>query len=276
MKIVHTASELHTLKLFDVGFVPTMGALHSGHLSLIKTARKTCKSVVMSIFVNPTQFGKNEDFGRYPRPIEDDKRMAEQAGADILFLPSVEVIYPGGTRFSTRVHVPALGRRLCGKSRPGHFDGVTSVVARLFALVSPQKAFFGEKDFQQLAILKKMVADLSLPVDVVGCPIIRESDGLAMSSRNRYLTPEERRSACRLSQALDGIRDAVKNGEVNTAVVIDNAKLFLEEDKAIRLDYLDICNEATLKSEKRISGQSRVFIAAFLGKTRLIDNKVLH
>ncbi|NBV42719.1 pantoate--beta-alanine ligase, partial [bacterium] len=185
-----------------VGFVPTMGALHDGHISLIESARRDTDYVIVSIFVNPGQFGPNEDFDRYPRTIDADIQKLEAAGVDMVFLPSTNAVYPEGYRQATRVFVPDLSRRLCGKHRPGHFEGVTSVVIRLFNLIRPHKAFFGEKDFQQVTIIRKMSQDLALPIDIVGCPIVRDADGLAMSSRNRYLSPEERIVATSLIASL--------------------------------------------------------------------------
>jgi pantoate--beta-alanine ligase len=270
--ICHNPSQLPSLNGV-IGFVPTMGALHEGHISLVKMAKSQCDHVVVSIFVNPTQFGKNEDFSRYPRPLEQDKALLEKEGVDVLFLPDSDAIYPEGTQNATTIHVPQLGKQLCGKSRPGHFDGVTGVVSRLFGSVRPHKAFFGEKDFQQLAIIKKMTRDLFLNVEVIGCPIVREPDGLAMSSRNRYLTPTERAAAPQLFKVLNRFRSLSQEHPTKTIPWLKKEALKpLLETSSLSLDYFKIHDENTLTPCRTINLHSRAFIAAYLGKTRLIDN----
>lgn len=257
----------------QIGLVPTMGYLHAGHLSLIRKAREECDCVVMSLFVNPLQFGENEDFDRYPRDFERDRTMAEEAGVDLLFYPSVEEMYP--RRILTTVHVAGLTERLCGRSRPGHFDGVATVVSKLFHIVCPDRAYFGQKDAQQLAVIERMVEDLNIPVKVVGCPIIREPDGLAMSSRNVYLTPEEREAAPTLYQALQEGERLIRGGERNPNVVLQTVRQQIERAKVFRLDYLELLSYPDLEPLDTIGGKVILAVAAWLGRTRLIDNTII-
>ncbi|OUM89681.1 MAG: pantoate--beta-alanine ligase [Bacillus thermozeamaize] len=257
----------------QIGLVPTMGYLHAGHLSLIRKAREECDCVVMSLFVNPLQFGENEDFDRYPRDFERDRTMAEEAGVDLLFYPSVEEMYP--RRILTTVHVAGLTERLCGRSRPGHFDGVATVVSKLFHIVCPDRAYFGQKDAQQLAVIERMVEDLNIPVKVVGCPIIREPDGLAMSSRNVYLTPEERKAAPTLYQALQEGERLIRGGERNPNVVLQTVRQQIERAKVFRLDYLELLSYPDLEPLDAIGGKVILAVAAWLGRTRLIDNTII-
>lgn len=256
-----------------VGLVPTMGALHEGHLSLVRAAKAQCDVVVVSIFVNPTQFGPNEDYAKYPRSFERDCKMLEQEGADLVFAPTVDEMYPKGA--VTYVTVEGMSEKLCGKSRPGHFRGVTTVVLKLFSAVEPDKAFFGQKDAAQVAIVRRMVRDLNLPVEIVVCPIVREADGLAMSSRNAYLDAQERKSALALSQSLKRVEDLFQNGEVDATNLIQAGKQTIAQDSSVRLDYLEIVDPETLNAVPTISGPSLVAVAAFVGTTRLIDNTVL-
>ncbi len=256
-----------------IGLVPTMGYLHAGHLSLIRAAREECDCVVMSLFVNPLQFGENEDFARYPRDFERDRALAEEAGVDLLFCPSVEEMYP--RRMLTTVRVVELTERLCGRSRPGHFDGVATVVSKLFHIVCPDRAYFGQKDAQQLAVIERMVEDLNIPVQVIGCPIIREPDGLAMSSRNVYLTPEERQVAPTLYQALQTGETLIRNGERNPHVVLQTVKQQIERAQAFQLDYLELVSYPDLEPLETISGKIILAAAAWLGETRLIDNIII-
>lgn len=243
--------------------VPTMGALHAGHISLIERAKKELGAfVVVSIFVNPTQFGEGEDFDRYPRTLEEDTAKLEKAGAQLLFLPDVSEIYPGG--FATMIHVTGLSKRWEGEKRPGHFDGVATVVARLFGLVKPDKAIFGEKDFQQLTIIKRMNEDLALGVDIIGAPTMRESDGLAMSSRNRFLSESEKQTAPRLHETIVN----VANGSMN----INEAKDALLASGFDKVDYIALVDGQTLEPLIEAKPRARVIAAAWLGKTRLIDN----
>ncbi len=256
-----------------IGLVPTMGALHEGHLSLVRTAKSKCDVVVVSIFVNPTQFGPNEDFSKYPRTFDSDCALLEKEGVDLVFAPSVEEMYPRGT--VTYVTVEGISDRLCGRSRPGHFRGVTTVVSKLFHIVEPDMAFFGQKDAAQVAIIKRMVCDLNMPVEIVVCPIVREPDGLAMSSRNAYLAPEQRKSALVLSRALRRVQQVFEQGERNPAKLIEVGKAVVAEEPAVRLDYLEVVDPETLEGIDAISSKSLVAVAAFVGTTRLIDNSVL-
>jgi pantoate--beta-alanine ligase len=255
------------------GFVPTMGALHEGHLSLVRAARATCDVVAVSIFVNPTQFGPNEDFSRYPRTFEKDQAMLEQEGVDFLFMPSAEEMYPAGA--TTYVHVEGLGERLCGKSRPGHFRGVATVVAKLFHIVGADVAFFGQKDAAQVAVIRRMVKDLNFAVEIAVGPIVREPDGLAMSSRNIYLNWQERQSALALHRSLVKVQDLFEHGERSSATLIDTAKNLLAGDLEVKLDYFEIVNPETLEAVRDLSHKVLVAVAAFVGNTRLIDNVLL-
>ena len=257
-----------------LGFVPTMGALHDGHLLLIRAAKAQCDVVAVSIFVNPLQFGPNEDLARYPRTFEPDRKMLKKEGVDLLFAPAPEEMYPAGA--VTFVTVEGLSDKLCGRSRPGHFRGVTTVVAKLFHIVEPDCAFFGQKDAAQAAIIRRMVRDLNIPVEVVVCPIIREQDGLAMSSRNVYLSPTERKSALALHRALTQVKNRFDQGERRAANLIESAKQVLTQEPAVRLDYFEIVDVDTLDPIKEIAGTSLVAVAAFVGTTRLIDNTLLH
>jgi pantoate--beta-alanine ligase len=257
----------------SLGLIPTMGALHEGHASLLRAAAQKCGAVAASIFVNPTQFGPSEDFSRYPRSLERDCEMLRREGADFLFAPLPEEIYPKG--FSTYVTVEGLSERLDGRSRPGHFRGVTTVVAKLFDIVQPDFAFFGQKDAAQHAVIRQMTRDLNLPVNVMVCPIVREPDGLAMSSRNAYLSPSDRRSAAILSQCLQEIERTHRQGERASSKLISAGYQILQREPAVRLDYLEIVDPDTLLAKDTSSGQALVAIAAFVGNTRLIDNLLL-
>lgn len=256
-----------------VGLVPTMGALHEGHLSLVRAARKDCDVVAVSIFVNPTQFGPNEDFSRYPRTFDDDCALLEREGVDLVFAPTVEEMYPSGT--ITFVLVEGVSERLDGASRPGHFHGVTTVVGKLFHIVMPHKAFFGQKDAAQAAVLRKMVRDLNCPVQLVVCPIVRESDGLALSSRNRYLSKEERRQALVLHRALLKAEEAAASGEESSKQLIETAREVLAQEPLVRIDYIAVVNPDTLENVPTVNGGALVAVAAFVGATRLIDNILL-
>ena len=257
-----------------IGFVPTMGALHEGHLSLVRAAKQRCDAVIVSIFVNPTQFGPNEDFTRYPRTFDQDCELLKRANADFVFAPATEEMYPSGA--ITYVTVESLSDRLDGKSRPGHFRGVTTVVSKLFHIVQPNVAFFGQKDAAQVAVIRKMVRDLNFPVEIVACPIVREKDGLAMSSRNVYLTPDDRKSALALSRSLQKIEALFKNGNRNIEELILAGKQTLAEDSGVRLDYFSIVNPDTLEDVDQLNHPALVAVAAYVGKTRLIDNIVLN
>ena len=250
-----------------------MGALHEGHLSLVRAGRTSCAVVAASIFVNPTQFGPNEDLAEYPRSFQRDREMLEREGVELLFAPSVEEMYPAGA--VTWVTVEGLSGKLDGRSRPGHFRGVTTVVAKLFHIVEPDAAFFGQKDAAQLAIIRRMVRDLNLPVEIVVCPIVREPDGLAMSSRNAYLDPEQRKQALRLQRALMRVQGLADAGERDGARLVAGGREVLAGESWVRLDYFEIVDPETLDSVADISGGALVAVAAFVGSTRLIDNLIL-
>jgi len=256
-----------------LGLVPTMGALHEGHLSLVRAAKARCDAVAVSIFVNPTQFGPTEDLSKYPRQFDQDCELLEKEGVEILFAPTVEEIYPRGA--VTWVLVEGLSEKLDGRSRPGHFRGVTTVVAKLFHIVEPDIAFFGQKDAAQLAVIRRMVQDLNFPVEIVGCPIVREPDGLAMSSRNAYLNREERVQALVLQRSLQKARQQFQAGERSSAKLISAAREVFASEPAVRLDYFEIVDPDTLDPVERISQKTLVAVAAYVGSTRLIDNLVL-
>lgn len=256
-----------------LGLVPTMGALHEGHLSLVRAAKAMCDAVAVSIFVNPAQFGPNEDLSRYPRPFERDCQLLEKEGIDILFAPRVEEIYPAGA--VSWVLVEGLSEKLDGGSRPGHFRGVTTIVAKLFHIVEPDVAFFGQKDAAQLAVIRRMVQDLNFPVEIVACPIVREPDGLAMSSRNAYLNREERVRARVLQRALQEARQKFEAGEKSVAELVSIGKQVFAPEPEVALDYFEIVDPDTLEPLERISQKALVAVAAHVGKTRLIDNIVL-
>jgi pantoate--beta-alanine ligase len=256
-----------------IGFVPTMGALHEGHLSLVRAAKAQSDAVVVSIFVNPTQFGPNEDFSKYPRTFEGDRKLLESEGADLVFAPSVEEMYPSGT--VTFVTVEGLSERLDGVSRPGHFRGVTTVVSKLFNIIEPDLAFFGQKDAAQVAIVRRMVRDLKIPVEIVVCPIVREPDGLAMSSRNAYLNGEERKRALVLRRSLMAAEDVFKNGERRASKLIESGLRVFAAEPAVRLDYFQVVDPETLESVEIVSRPTLVAVAGYVGATRLIDNVIL-
>ena len=256
-----------------LGFVPTMGALHAGHLSLVRAARRQCQAVAVSIFVNPTQFGPNEDFARYPRTFERDQQLLEAEQVDLIFAPSVEEMYPAGAR--TFVHVEEMSKKLCGRSRPGHFRGVTTVVNKLFNIVEPDLAFFGQKDAAQCAILRRMVRDLAMRVEIIVCPIVRETDGLALSSRNAYLSPAERKQATILHRALMRVQFLADKGECSSEKLIAAARGIFAEEPEVRLDYVEIVDSESLDPLPDVSRGALVAVAAFVGATRLIDNIVL-
>ena len=257
-----------------VALVPTMGALHEGHLSLVRAAKAQCDAVAVSIFVNPTQFGPTEDLSKYPRQFDRDCQLLEKEGVDILFAPSVDEIYPDGA--VTWVLVEGLSEKLDGRSRPGHFRGVTTIVAKLFHIIEPDAAFFGQKDAAQLAVIRRMVRDLNFPVEIVACPIVRESDGLAMSSRNAYLNREERGRALVLRRSLEQVQREFQGGERTAAKLISTAKEVFAREPQVALDYFEIVDPDTLDPVERISQKTLVAVAAYVGSTRLIDNTVLN
>jgi pantoate--beta-alanine ligase len=254
-----------------VGVVLTMGALHAGHLSLIRRAAADCDVVTVTIYVNPLQFGPNEDLAVYPRSLDDDCRRSAEVGADMVFAPSTEALWPDPPE--TRVRVERLTETLEGAARPGHFDGVATVVAKLFSLAGPGWGYFGEKDFQQLAVVRRMVSDLSLPVAIVGCPTVRDQDGLALSSRNAYLTPDERQAAPRLYHALLAGKRAVEDDRVDDPVLVAKTMAdALVREPRFDLDYAEVVDPQDLHRPARLRGEVRLLIAARLGRTRLIDN----
>jgi len=256
-----------------IGLVPTMGAFHEGHLSLMRRARAENDVVIVSIFVNPIQFARDEDFDSYPRDLQGDLAQTERAGADLVFTPSAEAIYPDG--FQTYVDVTELTERLCGASRPGHFRGVTTIVTKLFNLVRPHRTYFGQKDYQQAAVVRRLVDDLNLDVEIVLSPTVREADGLAMSSRNVRLTPEERRAACVLYASLRLAEERVGAGERDTKAILDEMRVMIEAESLARIDYVALCDPETLKPLDRIEGPILTALAVRFGKTRLIDNLLL-
>lgn len=253
----------------SIALVPTMGALHEGHLSLVKAAQQKAKRVVVSIFVNPTQFGPNEDFNRYPRPLEKDLALLRSAGVDAAWLPTVEEMYPAG--FATTVRVAGLSEVLDGAHRPGHFDGVATVVNKLLLQVAPDIACFGEKDYQQLCVIKRLALDLNLPVDIIGVPTLREADGLAMSSRNQYLSSSQRQIAVRINQVLRHSAFVMRSEGRPVQETLDKAVMFLR-DAGFNIDYVELCDAATLAPLNEYQPDARLLVAATLGNTRLIDN----
>ena len=272
MQIVRSSEELALARVSidgSLALVPTMGALHAGHMALVEEAKRRTDNVAASLFVNPTQFGANEDFGRYPRREAEDARMLEEVGCSLLWIPSVEEIYPEG--FSTSIHVGGLSDRWEGEARPGHFDGVATVVAKLLLAVRPEVAVFGEKDFQQLAVIRRMVADLDLPVEIAAVPTVREADGLALSSRNAYLSEEERARAVALPKALADARTAILSA-APVGQALRKAKQALVDAGFLRIDYLALVDASTLEPLDAPAGEMRLLVAAVIGTTRLIDN----
>lgn len=276
MKIVTRIAEMKVLTGewrsagLTIGLAPTMGYLHEGHLSLVRESRRRCDMTVVSIFVNPAQFGPGEDFQTYPRDFERDSMLLEKAGIDAVFHPAAPEMYPPG--FKTHVEVSDLQDRLCGRSRPGHFRGVSTVVLKLFEIVGPDVAFFGWKDAQQLIILRRMAADLDLDVEIAACPIVREPDGLAMSSRNTYLSAAERRAALVLPKSLAEARRLMEAGERDAGRLTAAAKGVIEAEPLARIDYVEAVDVGTLEPLSRLSGEVLVAAAVYVGKTRLIDN----
>ncbi|MBR5577408.1 MAG: pantoate--beta-alanine ligase [Lachnospiraceae bacterium] len=258
---------------FTVGFVPTMGYLHEGHGSLMQEAKKQCDKVVVSIFVNPMQFGVNEDLDSYPRDLEADKKLCSELGVDLIFHPDVQEMYAEG--FCSFVDMNGLTKELCGKSRPIHFRGVCTVVNKLFNIVMPDKAFFGQKDAQQLAVIQRMVKDLNMDLEIIGCPIIREEDGLAKSSRNTYLNPKERKAALILSQAIFKGEELVKAGERDADKVVSFMKEILRSEPMAEIDYVEAVSMDTIEKIELLQGTVLVAMAVKIGKTRLIDNFII-
>jgi pantoate--beta-alanine ligase len=275
MKIVSTFEDLSTARLaLDpvVGFVPTMGYLHEGHLSLLRRAKADCNSVVLSIFVNPTQFGPNEDLSKYPRNLERDLELVKPLGVDLVWTPTPEIMYPNG--YQTWVEVEAMTRPLEGALRPGHFKGVTTVVAKLFNGVQPHKAYFGQKDAQQAAVIRQMTRDLNFPIEIVVCPIVREPDGLAISSRNVYLDAEHRKAATVLFRSLSAAKELYENGERNAETLRRKMKEVIEREPLAQMQYISCADYDTLEELAVVKGKTLLSMAVMMGKTRLIDNFV--
>lgn len=268
-KVRETVKEWKSQGL-TVGLVPTMGYLHEGHQSLIKKAVDENDRVVVSIFVNPIQFAPNEDLETYPRDLEKDSLLCNSTGADLIFHPQPEEMYPGG--FSTQVVMNNLTTELCGKTRPTHFSGVCTVVSKLFNIVKPDRAYFGEKDAQQLTIIKRMVKDLNFDIEIVGCPIVREADGLAKSSRNTYLNSSERKAALILSKSIQLGKKMVADGEKSSQTVINAMTDLIKTESLAKIDYVSIVNAETIEPVDTISGEILTAVAVYIGKTRLIDN----
>ena len=279
MQIVTTVKEVRTQvkewkkQGLSVGFVPTMGYLHEGHASLMKRAKEGCDKVVASIFVNPMQFGENEDLDSYPRDLQADAKLCESIGVDLIFHPEVEEMYADG--FCSFVDMNGLTKELCGKSRPIHFRGVCTVVNKLFNIVTPDKAFFGQKDAQQLAVIRRMVKDLNMDIEIVGCPIIREEDGLAKSSRNTYLNEEERKAALILSQTIRLGEQMVKAGVTDVAELVTAMKENISKEPLAKIDYVEAVNMDTIEKIDKVEGTVLVAMAVYIGKTRLIDNFIV-
>ena len=276
MRVVHTIAEARAVRRAlpgTWGFVPTMGYLHEGHLSLVRRARAENDRVAVSIFVNPTQFGPHEDYARYPRDLERDLRLLEPLGVDLVFVPSVEEMYPPG--FQTWVIVEEVSRPLEGASRPGHFRGVATVVAKLFNILQPDRAYFGQKDAQQTVVIRRMVQDLNIPVEIVICPTVREPDGLAMSSRNSYLNPEERRAATVLFRALQAAKARYEAGERDAERLREAMREVIRAEPLARIDYVSVAHPETLQELERVEGPALLSLAVYIGTTRLIDNLML-
>ena len=279
MKLVDSVSRMSTLvKMLkkegkSIGLVPTMGYLHEGHLSLVRAAKKHTDVVVMSIFVNPLQFGPTEDFEKYPRDLKHDEALASGAGVDVIFSPVVADMYPQG--YATHVNVEGLTSALCGSQRPGHFKGVTTVIAKLFNIVKPTVAYFGQKDAQQAAVIRKMTQDLNMDIEIKVMPIIRERDGLAMSSRNIYLSEDERREALVLSQSLEKAAALVKSGEKDAKKIVKMIRELLLQKPLVKIDYISVVDVKNICELTTISGEALIALAAFVGKTRLIDNTIV-
>ncbi|MGL5635076.1 MAG: pantoate--beta-alanine ligase [Sarcina sp.] len=270
IKEVREVTKEWTINKESIGYVPTMGFLHEGHKSLIDKARLENDKVVVSIFVNPTQFGEGEDLDAYPRDLERDLELCKNAGVDMVFVPQPSEMYFKDA--TTKISMETLSEELCGKSRPVHFGGVCTVVTKLFNIVNPTRAYFGEKDAQQLAIIKRMVRDLNFDVEVIGCPIVRESDGLAKSSRNTYLSKEEREAAIVLHKSLEIAKSIIENGERNVSVIIENIERVIKAKKLAKIDYIEVVDSKSIQKVDVVEEDVLVAIAIYIGKTRLIDN----
>ena len=280
MQTINSIKEMQTFSNREMGegktiaLVPTMGFFHPGHLSLMEEGRRRGDFLVVSIFVNPTQFGAGEDYEDYPRNMERDQKLAEETGVDVIFAPPVDEMYPSD--YQTCVNVEEVTKNLCGISRPTHFRGVTTVVCKLFSIVKPHFAIFGEKDFQQLVAIRQMVSDLNIDVKIVGMPIYREEDGLALSSRNKYLTPDERKAALCLFRSLMRAKELFRQGERKTEEILSEVMSIIEAEQLAEIDYVKICDVKTLKDIEQINQETVLALAVKIGNTRLIDNIVLN
>ena len=280
MQTINSIKEMQTFSNREMGegktiaLVPTMGLFHPGHLSLMEEGRRRGDFLVVSIFVNPTQFGAGEDYKDYPRNMERDQKLAEETGVDVIFAPPVDEMYPSD--YQTCVNVEEVTKNLCGISRPAHFRGVTTVVCKLFSIVKPHLAIFGEKDFQQLVAIRQMVSDLNIDVKIVGMPIYREEDGLALSSRNKYLTPDERKAALCLFRSLMRAKELFRQGERKTEEILSEVMSIIEAEQLAEIDYVKICDVKTLKDIEQINQETVLALAVKIGNTRLIDNIVLN
>ncbi|MBW1730947.1 MAG: pantoate--beta-alanine ligase [Deltaproteobacteria bacterium] len=279
MKIIETVREMQSVADamrsagHTIALVPTMGYLHEAHLELMRVGKRHANKLIISIFVNPTQFGPSEDYERYPRDPEGDLEKARSVGVDIVFMPPVEEMYPEG--FQTTVKVEKLTQHLCGLSRPGHFDGVTTVVCKLFNITKPHIAIFGQKDYQQLAVISRMAMDLNMDIQIIGVPTVREADGLAMSSRNAYLTQEQRPSALSLKKSLELADEMLRKGETDAKAIVRAVEALIKEHPFTEIDYVSICDPVTLEDMDRIDQEALLALAVKVGHTRLIDNQIL-
>mgnify|MGYP001554714250 CR=1 FL=1 len=279
MKVFETVKEMQKYAIKQkskgksIGFVPTMGALHDGHFSLVKAGVKKCDITFASIFVNPTQFAPGEDLDKYPRTLEQDKKKLKKLGVNALFLPSNEIMYEPG--YNTWVEITGLTAKLCGKSRPSHFKGVTTVVSKLFNICLPDYAFFGQKDYQQCVVIKRMIRDLNFPVKIKVCPIVREKDGLAMSSRNKYLNEEQREQALVLYKSLNRAKEIINSGEKQVKKIISEMKSIIKTASGAKIDYMEIIDAHTLEAVTTVERDVAIALAVYIGKTRLIDNIIL-
>lgn len=280
MKVITTIDEVRDqVKAWrnngeSIGLVPTMGYLHEGHQSLMASAKKDNQRVIVTIFVNPMQFGPKEDLASYPRDLERDKKACQQMGVDLIFCPSADEMYDAN--FNSYVNVNGLTDMLCGKKRPGHFKGVCTVVTKLFNITQPDRAYFGQKDAQQLAVIQRMVQDLNIPIEIIGCPIVRESDGLAKSSRNSYLSDNERKAAVCLYQSIELANTMIAQGERSVATILSAMQLLIEQQSLAKIDYIEFVDLSSLKPVSQLTQDTLCALAVYIGKTRLIDNFIYH
>lgn len=280
MKVITTIDEVRDqVKAWrnngeSIGLVPTMGYLHEGHQSLMASAKKDNQRVIVTIFVNPMQFGPKEDLASYPRDLERDKKACQQMGVDLIFCPSADEMYDAN--FNSYVNVNGLTDALCGKKRPGHFKGVCTVVTKLFNITQPDRAYFGQKDAQQLAVIQRMVQDLNIPIEIIGCPIVRESDGLAKSSRNSYLSDNERKAAVCLYQSIELANTMIAQGERSVATILSAMQLLIEQQPLAKIDYIEFVDLSSLKPVSQLTQDTLCALAVYIGKTRLIDNFIYH